>query len=105
MAGRAVAPRSVWRCESRPTTEAAGSSYPQHAMTNPNLRWFAIVWLEHGRVAGGYALDYKPEEKEVYERLHGANIIGDFATMAEASAAVRERIKAVAPVRSRPPRR
>jgi hypothetical protein len=68
-------------------------------MTNPELRWFAIVWLKRGRVAGGYALDYKPEEKAAYERLHGANIIGDFATMAEASAAVRERLKVAAPQR------
>ena len=36
-------------------------------MTNTALRWFAIVWLEHGCVAGGYALDYRPEEKVAYE--------------------------------------
>jgi hypothetical protein len=67
------------------------------AMTNSTLRWFAIVWLERGRVAGRYALDYRPEEKAAYERLHGANIIGDFATRAEASAAVRERLKVAVP--------
>ena len=72
-------------------------------MTNPTLRWFAIVWLERGRVAGGYALDYLPEEKADYERVHGANIIGDFSTMAEATAAVREHVKVAAP--KRPPRR
>ena len=66
-------------------------------MTTSELRWFAIVWLEQGRIAGGYALEYTPEEKAAYERLHGANIIGDFATMAEDSAAVRERVKGAAP--------
>ena len=74
------------------------------AMTNPELRWFAIVWIEHGRVAGGYALDYKPEEKAAHEKQHGADIIGDFATMAEATAAVRERLKAVMP-KDKPRRR
>jgi len=74
-------------------------------MTNTALRWFAIVWLERGRVAGGYALDYRPEEKAAYERLHGPNIIGDFATSAEAMAAVRERLKVAArPKRKRPSR-
>jgi hypothetical protein len=72
-------------------------------MTNPGLRWFAIVWLERGRVAGGYALDYRPEEKAAYERLHGPNIIGEFAASAEAMAAVRERLKVVTQAKATKP--
>ena len=74
------------------------------AMTNSTLRWFALVWLQRGRVAGGYALDYKPEEKADYQKAHGENIIGDFATQAEATAAVRERLKAAGTKPSTPRR-
>ena len=73
-------------------------------MTTPGLRWFAIVWLKQGRVTGGYALDYRPEEKADYEKQHGPNIIGDFATSAEAMDAVRERLKVAARPKPKRPR-
>jgi hypothetical protein len=51
-------------------------------------RFFAVVL---GR--SGYALDYYPEERARYLRQERKNIIGDYATVEEANAAVETHLR------------
>jgi hypothetical protein len=72
-------------------------------------RYFAVLWpkklmaqaifyagyergnklFQKGKMIG-FAVDYYPDEKSAHEREFGNSIIGDYATMAEAHAAIDE---------------
>ena len=66
-------------------------------------RWFALVLYEGPESDAwmGYPLDYYPEEWPSYFAENHRHIIGDYASVQEAQAAVRKRLELIAWMREK----